>query len=85
MERPSARGSRNGAGITSRLDIENAAERREERSHAERGNEGPGSLSVRFQNREVIPALFPSGRCSGRGTVALVSTMPGCGSAATGY
>ena len=31
---------RNGAEITFRPNIENAAERREKRSHAERGNEG---------------------------------------------
>jgi hypothetical protein len=33
------RALRNGAGITSRSDIQNAAERREECSHAEHGNE----------------------------------------------
>jgi hypothetical protein len=40
--------------------IETGAERREERSHAERGNEDSGLLGVRLQNAEAIPGLFLS-------------------------
>jgi hypothetical protein len=52
-----ARGLRNASGMTSRIELERAAERLESRSHAERGNEG-------FPGHDVfglgIGKLFPA-------------------------
>jgi len=50
---------RNGSGITSRIDLEHAAERHENRSHAGAWERGfSGSRRARSRNREVIPDLF---------------------------
>ena len=67
------------AGMTSRLENENAAERRGQRSHAERGNEGTGPAWDHPQRRVgvswLLTAIGSRPESGGRSPRGIIFTM----------